>query len=152
MKHKIIIPLLIVLFASPVLAQPEDRPPELMRKQLKELNLSPEQRDAMRELRSSTQKDMIDIRASMRKIRVDLDDMRKAESPDRAQFEKLNRQLADLRVRQAMLRFDAHQKMMEQLTPEQKEKFNDMMDGMRMNMKDRMRGKMKEHRGHGPRR
>ncbi len=136
MKKIILSLLFIVLFAGPLFAQPGERPRHLKREQIEKLNLSDQQQETLRALRSTTQKEMIDLRAEMRKMRVDLAEMRRSENPDRTKFETLTRGIADLRVRQSLLRFDAHQKMMNELTPEQQEAFKEIQQDMKRKFRD----------------
>jgi len=126
MKQFLLSALFIVLLAGPIFSQPDERPRRGMRDQIARLDLSEEQQSAFRELRSSTHKEMIDLRSEIKKMKVDLADMKRTQDPDRAHFEKLTRAIADLRVRQALLKFDTHQKMMQQLSPEQQEIFTTM--------------------------
>jgi Spy/CpxP family protein refolding chaperone len=136
MKKFILSLLFIVLFAGPLFAQSGERPRHLQREQIEKLNLTDQQQESLRALRTATQKEMIDMRAEIRKMRVDLAEMRRGENPDRTKFETLTRGIADLRVRQAMLRFDTHQKMMKELTPEQQEMFKDMQKDMKRKFRD----------------
>ncbi|MDT8323810.1 MAG: periplasmic heavy metal sensor [Bacteroidota bacterium] len=136
MKKIILSLLFVILFAGPLFAQPGDRPRRLMRDHIEKLDLTEQQQETLRALRTATQKEMIDIRAEMKKMRLDLAEMRRSEHPDRTTFETLTRGLADRRVRQAMLRYDAQQKMMQELTAEQQEKFRDMQKDMKRGFRE----------------
>ncbi len=113
----------------------------------KKMNLSEEQKTALKDIRTETQKKMIDIRATLQKKRIDMKDMMQDESADRAAFEKLSREIADLQVQQKLALFDADQKVMKQLDPEQQKQWKEMKGKrMEMRMKD-ARGKREHMRG-----
>ncbi len=146
MKQLLLSALFVVLLAGPLFAQPDERPRRGMRDQIEKLNLSEEQQTALRELRSGTHKEMIDLQSEIKKTKVDLEEMKRAQDPDRARFEKLTRAIADLRVRQALLKFDTHQKMMQQLTPEQQEAFKTMQRERGKNFQEKERKGPPRHR------
>jgi Spy/CpxP family protein refolding chaperone len=87
---------------------------------------------------------MIDIRSELQKTRVDLNDMKQSETRDRAAFEKLTRTMADLRVRQGLLLFDAHEKVLKQLTPEQQKMFKEMQQERRGKRGEQMKRKFRD--------
>lgn len=115
------------------------------REALKKLNLNEEQKAAMKEIRTKTAKQMIDVRADLQKKRLDLTALLDGESPNRAQVEGLSREIGDLQLKQKMLLFDADQSVQKLLTADQKAIWKEIK-GKRMHpMRDRMRD-----RGRGP--
>lgn len=81
----------------------------------KKMNLSDEQKATLKDIRANTQKQMIDLRADLNKKRVDLRTMMDATEPDRALFERLIREIADLQVKQKLLLFDADREVVRHL-------------------------------------
>ncbi|MDH7515045.1 MAG: Spy/CpxP family protein refolding chaperone [Bacteroidota bacterium] len=84
------------------------------------LKLTDEQATSIRSIRSATAKQLIDIRAEIQKKRLELGDLRNAETPDRAKVEGLSRAIGDLQLKQKMLLFDTEQSILKVLTAEQK--------------------------------
>jgi Spy/CpxP family protein refolding chaperone len=97
----------------------------------------------MKEIRSATQKEMIDLRADMQKKRIDLKEIHSADAPDRPAFERLTRGIADLQVKQKLLLFDSREKVMAKLTAEQKEKFKELKEHRPMMQGKGMKGNMR---------
>lgn len=89
----------------------------------KKMNLTEQQAQAIKDIRAQSQKQMIDLRAMINKHRVDLRTLREEDSPDRATFERLSREIADLQVRQKLLLFDADQAIITQLDEAQQQQW-----------------------------
>jgi len=116
-----------------------------LRQQIARLNLTPEQKSAMRDIRTTARKNMIDLRADLQKKRIDAREIMQAEAEDRHAFERIAREIADLQVRQKLLLFDTRQEIMKLLTPEQQQQFRES-EGKRRhtrseNVRDRFRGR-----------
>ena len=146
MKKILLAIALILLTAGPLFAQPEGQPPKMKREQLEKLNLTQEQKEALRDLRSATKKEMIDIRAELQKARVDMESMKHSDTRDRASFEKLARKMADLKVREGLLRFDTQEKLLKQLTAEQQEMFKEMRQDGKGKRHKRMNNRSGNHK------
>ncbi|MFZ1730746.1 MAG: Spy/CpxP family protein refolding chaperone, partial [Bacteroidota bacterium] len=87
------------------------------------------------------QKQMIDIRAALQKKQIDMKAMVENDASDRAAFERLSREIADLQVQQKLAMFDADKKVVKNLNPEQQEQWKEIKS-------KRMQKRM--HRGQRP--
>ncbi|MBE0643028.1 MAG: periplasmic heavy metal sensor [Bacteroidetes bacterium] len=149
MKSIIVAATILLLGAGTLFAQPGPHSAAW-----KKMNLTAEQKTALKDIRSNSQKQMIDIRAALQKKRIDMKDMVQGESSDRVAFERLSREIADLQVRQKLVMFDADQNVMKQLNADQQKLWKEIkaqrmskgMERMR-GMRDRMRGPEKGMRG-----
>lgn len=146
MKQIILAAVVLLLSAGTLSAQPVPHAGAW-----KKMNLTEKQKSALKDIRTSAQKQMIDIRAGLQKKRIDMKNMVTGETSDRAAFERLSREIADLQVQQKMVLFDADQNVMKQLDPEQQKQWKEIK-GLRMRermegMRERMRGPKEEMRG-----
>ena len=123
MKPIVIALTFLLLAASPVSSQWGGQGKKNIRKAMEELQLTDEQKEALGDIRVATKKEMIDIRADIQKKRIELREIHRSENPDRAEFERLSRELADIQVRQKLLLFDSQQKMLQQLDADQQKTF-----------------------------
>ena len=115
----------------------------------KKMNRSDEQTTALKSIRAETQKEMIDLRASLNKKRVDLRAMMDGENPDRAAFERLNRAIADLQVKQKLLLFDADRDIVARLNPDQREQWKEIKSSRMQRFGQDLREDGKALRGPG---
>jgi Spy/CpxP family protein refolding chaperone len=101
-------------------------------KRLEKLDLSSEQKSALKDAMREHRKKGIDLRAAVQKKRLDLKELMDAEQPDRKRYEALNKEIADVQLQQKMLLFDMRQSLMNILTPEQRKTWMDSRgEGMR---------------------
>lgn len=115
----------------------------------KKMNLSEEQKTTLKALRSETQKQMIDIRASLQKKRIDMKEMVEGGTSDRTAFERLSREIAELQVQQKLAMFDADQKVVKNLNTDQQKQWQEIkMKRLQKHMSG-MKGSGKGMRGHG---
>ncbi len=131
---RLLFPLLaaILLFSSPATAQPERGFAGAQLKRLEKLDLTADQKSALRDAMKEQRKKMIDLRAGLQKKRVDLGDLMEKETPDRKSYEALNKEIADLQLQQKMLLFDMRTSLMSILTPEQRKTWMESRgDGMK---------------------
>jgi Spy/CpxP family protein refolding chaperone len=116
-----------------------------------ELKLTDEQKKQVDKLRSEVEKTMIDQHAKIAKSEIELRDLFKAETPDRAAIEKKIQAIADLRVEEKMIRINNWFAVNKLLTPEQQKvwrkflnredrKFGGPRDGERKEGKRGMQG------------
>ncbi len=129
MKH-IILLITAFLLTSTVLAQPYGRysgeagrfagDRANYRQEMKEkLNLTEEQETRLVAIRTSSGKVMIDLRADMQKKRLDVRSMLNSDNADGTKLEQLFREQADLQIEMKMAMFEADQKVISVLNPEQ---------------------------------
>jgi Spy/CpxP family protein refolding chaperone len=140
MKRLLVILLLVAAACGNSLtAQPKDSPRGKAQEKLK---LTDEQKTQMREIRAAVARDLIDVRATVQKKRLDLRQLLAQPVPERARVEALMKDIADVEVRQKMLLFDADQRIMKMLTPEQQKVWAELrlarLDGMRQHLRERM--------------
>jgi Spy/CpxP family protein refolding chaperone len=121
MKTIILAAAFLLLETGHVFAQPGSDPGVW-----EKMNLSEDQRSELKQIRSDTRKQMIDLRANLQKKRVDMRSMMDSDTPDRVAFEKLSREMADIRLQQKMLLFDTDQSIMKNLNPEQQKLWKEM--------------------------
>ncbi|MCZ7555389.1 MAG: periplasmic heavy metal sensor [Bacteroidia bacterium] len=101
-------------------------------RRLEKLDLSAEQKSALKDAMREHRKKGIDLRAAVQKKRLDLKELMDAEQPDRKRYEALNKEIADVQLQQKMLLFDMRQSLMNILTPEQRKTWLESRDeGMR---------------------
>jgi Spy/CpxP family protein refolding chaperone len=110
------------------------------------LDLTEAQQSAITDIRRQAQKGMIDLRAEMQKKRIDLRAVASTESPDRTNYERLSRDMAELRLRQKLLLFDTDQSIREQLDPEQQKKWKELRDTRLQERGERVRSGMDRSR------
>lgn len=152
MRSILIAILMIAAAAGPLFAQSGDRGTRERsesRKQMEELNLTEQQKDVMRDVCVATKMKMIDLRADLKKKRLELREIMREDTPHRAAFERIAREITDLQLRQKLLLFDSRQEVMKLLDAEQQKLFREMqhhrrmMHGERIMMRgERMKGCM----------
>jgi Spy/CpxP family protein refolding chaperone len=89
-----------------------------------ELQLTKEQQEQIMEIRSNLQKQMIDLQADQKKLRLDLHEHLRTDKPNR---KSIDATLAEINNKQGAiqkLRVDQHLQVRKILTPEQREKFD----------------------------
>jgi Spy/CpxP family protein refolding chaperone len=135
MRHLFFAFFLFLLVESPLQAQPDNE-----RSVWKKMDLTAEQASALKTIRHESQKKMIDLRAELRKARLDFRNLRGSENTDRKRIEQLARQIADLRVEQVLLLHDADEEVKEVLSPEQQQYWREIKNERR----DRTLGLLRE--------
>jgi Spy/CpxP family protein refolding chaperone len=131
---RLLFPLLVLtfLFTASASAQPGRGFMGESLKRLEKLDLSSEQKNALKDAMREHRKKGIDLRAAVQKKRLDVKDIMDAEQPDRKRYEALNREIADVQLQQKMLLFDMRQSLMNILTPEQRKTWMESRgEGMR---------------------
>ncbi len=129
MKH-IILLITAFLLTSTAMAQPYGRYGGDMdgfrgdgtkfRLEMKEkLNLTEQQETQLKAIRTSSGKVMIDLRADLQKKRLDVRAMLDSDNADDTKLEQIFREQADLQVEMKMAMFEADQKVISILNPEQ---------------------------------
>lgn len=159
MRPIILSAILLLLTSGPLFAQPGFEAGAW-----KKMNLTDRQEKTLKEIRGTTQKQMIDLRATLQKKRIDLRTVVENDDPDRAVFERLTREIADLQVQQKLLLFDTDRAVSKNLNDEQLKlwkqrkqnrlaRFLDGMGGREAQMReghDGMRDRMHGGRGSMP--
>ena len=90
---------------------------------LNRLNLTNDQQAQISKLRVQYEKDVIDLRASIAKARIDLRELLSAENYNRALVEKKMREISDLSVTLKLKRLDQWEAINKVLTPEQQKEW-----------------------------
>lgn len=146
MKATIIITVSLLFLSGAVFSQPKrEKSGEAMEK----LNLTKEQKESMRDIRSKTAKQMIDIRADLQKKRIDMQTLTDGDAPNRAAVEKLSREIGELQLQQKMALFDADQSVQRILNDDQKKIWKDIKSRKHTMMKERMMNNRGMRSGHG---
>jgi protein CpxP len=148
--RSILLALLLLIASGAVLyAQPGGRGergrPDL-REQMEKLDLTPEQKAALRDIRVAMRKQMIDLRADLQKKRLEIGERMQEDAADRNTVEGLTREIADIQVRQKMLLFDSRQDIMKLLSEEQRQKFRDMERQGQTMRRERMKDRFRDSR------
>ncbi len=127
-RYSLLVAVVIALFSVYAWSQPNDTEakPGRDKKGMEfrkhfgdELKLTDEQKKEVDKLRSETAKEMIDQHAKIAKSEIELRDLFKAETPDKAAIEKKMRAIADLRVEAKMIHINNWFAVNKLLTPEQ---------------------------------
>ncbi len=120
---KILMALFAVAFIAvgSVFAQP--RSGDDFQSCLNRLNLTNEQQAQISKLRVQYEKDVIDLRASIAKARIDLRELLSAENYNRALIEKKMREISDLSLTLKLKRLDQWEGINKVLTPEQQKEW-----------------------------
>jgi protein CpxP len=87
---------------------------------IRELNLSPEQREQIRTIRQQTQEERMSINRRLREANQMLQETLDLDNPDEAVIEQLVRQVATLQVAQMRMRVLSEVRIRRVLTPEQR--------------------------------
>ena len=124
----------VVLLGSIAGAQPTR---DMKREARERLNLTSDQEKSIKDIKSKSGKDLIDLRASMQKKRIDLGNAWNADSPDRAQVEGLMKDIGTLQLTMKMVLFDADQAVNKLLTAEQRKVYKELKQQRREGMNAR---------------
>ncbi|UCD37594.1 MAG: Spy/CpxP family protein refolding chaperone [Fidelibacterota bacterium] len=90
----------------------------------KDLDLTKEQKEKITGLRTDFQKEAIDMRADMQKLRLELQEQMRTEKPDRKAIEATVDKITAKQNTMMMARVNTHLDVRGVLTPEQREKFD----------------------------
>jgi Spy/CpxP family protein refolding chaperone len=94
------------------------------------LDLTAEQQQKLRSLRSEFQRTLVRVQADLRLARIDMRDLMEAEKPDKASIAKKMKEISDTEYRQKSAWLDHYFSVRGLLTPDQLEKFRKMQRGM----------------------
>lgn len=114
-----------LLLMGTALAQPEGRGDRGGMPGIEKLNLSAEQKSALKSAIKPYRTQLIDLKADMQKKRLELRDIMDTDNPDRAAYEKAGKDMADIEQRMRLALFDMRAEAMKILTPEQRAKWNE---------------------------
>lgn len=149
MRSLLLALLLLIASAGLLYAQPGgrgERGRPGLREQMEKLDLTSEQRAAMRDIRVATQKNMIDLRADLQKKRIEMGELMQEDGVDRNRVEGLTREIADLQVRQKMLLFDSRHEVMKLLSAEQQEQFRELKSESREMRREKVKSRFRGER------
>lgn len=147
---------LALVFTGALWAQDDDDAPMPQGHMAKMLNLSDAQQAKISDLRLQLNKEMIPLRSQLETLRGNLKLAMTEDSFDEGKVRKLIGEISDLRSQMAMKRIQHHRAIRDQLTPEQRKKFDAfLLSNKRGKHKGMGRG-MRDHDGprppHGPNR
>ena len=124
--NRILLTLLsVLLLAGATSAQPEGRGDRGGMPGIEKLNLTAEQKVALKNAVKPYRTQLIDLKADMQKKRLELRDIMDTDNPDRASYEKAGKEMADIEQRMRLTLFDMRAEAMKVLTPEQRAKWNE---------------------------
>jgi Spy/CpxP family protein refolding chaperone len=89
-----------------------------------DLQLTKAQREQIMEIRSNLQKQMIDLKADQKKLRLDLHEHLRADKPNRRSIDATLTEINNKQGAIQKLHVDQHLQVREILTPEQRERFD----------------------------
>lgn len=103
--------------------------------QLEMLDLSAEQKEDMKALKTETQKKIIPIKADIELKQIDLHNEMSADNPNRDKIMKITKEISDLELKIKQTKIDQKLKVHALLTPEQREQMKKMHHGKEMMQK-----------------
>ena len=124
-KMLVVIAVLLMTSSARLAAQPDEM--NAYQKYIGKLNLTEAQKKDVDKIKFDTEKQAIAQRAKLATARVDLRQLLKAENPDRSAIEKKMNEIADLGVRQHMIRVDAWFSINKLLTPDQQKTWKEVL-------------------------
>jgi Spy/CpxP family protein refolding chaperone len=149
-KLGVIIVAAMVLFSVKLYSQPAEG--KGFKEFYDKLNLTEQQKKDLEKIRAEMEKKLIMQRANIQTAEVELEQLYKADSPDKTAIEKKLKEIANLEVQLRMLRIDSWFDINKLLTPEQQKTWKKALESrsaMRHKMMDRKM--MKDHNmGKGP--
>lgn len=128
-KFTLIFPVILILLFGATLSRVNAQQPEppndgpqgpVVDDPIRELNLTPEQREQIRSIRQETQQERTSINLRLRESNRALQDALDSDNPDEATVEQLVRQVATLQGAQMRLRVLSEVRIRRVLTPEQR--------------------------------
>ncbi|MAT39157.1 MAG: hypothetical protein CL946_06100 [Ectothiorhodospiraceae bacterium] len=147
MRNILAIALLAPLLATVLYGQPmKDHRKEMDRgarwmKMLQQLDLDENQEAEIKKLAAATKKSMIEVRSQIQKKRVDMKSLLDSERPDRAEVEKMMRDIANLQVNAKLIGFDMREAVHDILTPEQLEKLDKIRESRKAEFRERLKSR-----------
>lgn len=147
MRRYIAVAISALLLAGVSTAQPMrgGEPP-----MLKKLNLTADQQKQFDASRDGMTKQMIDHRAKMQTARLELQQLLKADAPERAAIEKKMKEIADLGVKGQLIRVDHWFAVNKILTPEQQKEWKNALEHGPQMVREGMMQRMKGRGDFGP--
>ena len=139
----------ILLLSAVAVAQPSR---DERRQARERLNLNAEQEKSIKDIKSTSGKELIDLRADVQKKRIDLGNAWSAEAPDRAQVEGLMKDIGALQLKMKMVLFDADQAVNKLLNPEQRKVYRELKQERRERTKNNAMQRRGGGKGFGPQR
>lgn len=122
MRNNLIIVMLILI--GGLIAQPGGFGPGMGLSWNDELNLTTDQIKQIEQFRNEFLKEQIDLRAAMQKMRIDLQELLRADDPDQKAINSLLDEIQDKELTMNKLRVAHHLQVRELLTDEQKALFD----------------------------
>lgn len=128
--------------------QPESQQRPLVKDPIRELNLSPEQRERIREIRQQLQAERVVINQRLRETNEALDKALDADNPDESLVEQCVRDFAAAQVAAVRLRVSSEVRIRRVLTPQQLVTLRDLRNNIR-NQRREMRRQERVDRRRG---
>jgi len=148
MKKAIPLALATIVFVSAAYAQgpctgckdKEEMGPGMMHEMRGEmgfemLDLSAEQRDGMKAIKTETQKKIVPMKAEIELKQIDLRNAMDVDNPNRNRIMQLTKEISDLQLKIKQAKIDQKLKVHAMLTPEQREQMKSMHHGEKMMQK-----------------
>jgi len=153
--RKVIIAALVAMIAPALAlaAGPQDRPDHRRQRgmgMMQELNLSADQLNQFRRLRSETRRKTIELRGKVELKTLDFHEELQKDSPDETKLNQLIGEIADLRGQMTKIRMETQVKMTRILTAEQRQRMLGRMGASMYGGHMGGRGGGMMGSGHGP--
>lgn len=144
MKRLVVVVLAaLAMVSAQVYSQPEEG--KGFHKFMKELKLTEQQKKDVEKIQLDTKKQMIDQEAKNKNARLELQQLLKADAPDKSAIEKKFREIAGIEVETKMMRVNSWFDINALLTPEQQKTWKKALE-----MSPAMKQHMMKKGGHGP--
>jgi Spy/CpxP family protein refolding chaperone len=148
-KYAVLVAMVLLTFSARLYSEPDDA--KMLHKFMGKLNLTEEQKKDVDKIRFDMEKQTIDQKANLATARLELQQLFKAENPDKSAIEKKINEMADLGVQLRMTRLNAWFAVNKLLTQEQQKTwkkvllYGSAMQGRKMGMRHQGKHPMPPH-------
>jgi Spy/CpxP family protein refolding chaperone len=137
----------VVMIGTQLYSQPADG--RRFQKFIKDLKLTEEQKKDVDKIRLDMEKQQIAQKAKNETMRLDLQQLFKAENPDQSAIEKKINEIANLEAQMHMIRIDSWFAVNKLLTPEQQKTWKKALEASLAMKQEMMNHQMMKHHGMG---
>ncbi|RPI04450.1 MAG: periplasmic heavy metal sensor [Ignavibacteriae bacterium] len=133
-----------VLFSAQLYSQPHDA--KMVKKFMEKLNLTDEQKKEVEKIHADAEKQAIAQKAKGETARVDLQQLLKADVPDKSAIEKKINDISDQQAQMKMIRVNSWFAINKLLNPEQQKTWKKALEHGQELRAHRMMNEIREHR------